>query len=80
MEIMEIRERIEEATQQEAKQIGKQNVEAIRHTIHNISQAFKRKDLEAAKMETTKLQYLVRIQEAVENKIGAVIEHEHRTL
>ena len=80
MEIMEIRERIEEANQPQAKQIGKQNLDAIKDTIHSISHAFKRKDLETAKLQTTKLQYLVRIQEAVEDKIGAIIESEHRTL
>mmetsp|Transcript_19023 Transcript_19023/g.26610 ORF Transcript_19023/g.26610 Transcript_19023/m.26610 type:complete len:269 (-) Transcript_19023:3078-3884(-) len=77
MEIMEIREKIEESSQRETIQIGKQNHDSIKDTIHRISQAFRRKDLEAAKLETTKLQYLIRIQEAVENKLGAVIETDH---
>ncbi|OMJ20788.1 hypothetical protein AYI70_g3886 [Smittium culicis] len=67
MVIMETREKLEDiSTEEEAKKIRKENFINIEDKIKEISEAFNQSDLEKAKKCTIELQYLNRIDDALE--------------
>lgn len=68
--IMETREQVEEANPEEAKELWNENRRVKLECMANISRTLKEKNYEEAKDEITKLQYLQRIEDTIEDKFG----------
>jgi len=66
-----IREEVAEAsTPIEIRALGKENIQKCKNTVDRLRENFKTGDVEAAKKNTIYLQYLSKIQEEVEQKLG----------
>jgi len=69
MEVLEIREMIEESTDvQYLQQIARQYEARMRAMINDVARAFDTNDVEGAKILTIRLKYISRIQEEASNK------------
>jgi len=67
-ELLETHETIEIATKEEAEEMGQKNKKEISKCIGNISKSFQENKLEESKDSLAKLQFLLNVQEAIENK------------
>ncbi|KNC97743.1 Fe-S protein assembly co-chaperone HscB [Spizellomyces punctatus DAOM BR117] len=79
MEVLDARERLEEAhAQSEIEEIRRENEKRMEETIDQLSQAFRDRDLDAAKRLAIQLQYWVNIKKAAQEWIpGKRIEIHH---
>lgn len=79
MEVLEAREEIEEAENEEDLEGMKTvNEDRIRESVGVIDEAFKKDDLESAKSESVKLRYWVNIRESIdgwERGVPVVLKH-----
>lgn len=79
MEVLEARERIEEAEKEEdLGEMKRVNEERIGESTRVLEQAFREDDLEKAKGEAVKLRYWVNIRESIdgwEKGVPVVLQH-----
>ncbi|KNG44635.1 fe-s protein assembly co-chaperone [Stemphylium lycopersici] len=79
MEVLEARESIEEAEQEDdLVEMRERNEERIKESTEVIDKAFREDDLDAAKSEAVKLRYWVNIKESIENwekGVPVVLQH-----
>jgi len=65
--VMEIREQVDEASQETLKILSMENKRRIEETCSVIGRAFEEDNLEQAVLATAKLQYWNRIEESIRN-------------
>ncbi|KAK5584151.1 hypothetical protein RB653_005758 [Dictyostelium firmibasis] len=73
MEVLEVREAIDEGTEEEIKKIAHENREKINDVIENLENEFQNKNYQEALKQTVYLRYLTRIQEEVHNRLDTHI-------
>ncbi|EGC33756.1 hypothetical protein DICPUDRAFT_154133 [Dictyostelium purpureum] len=69
MEVLEIREAIDEGTDEEITKIGNENREKINEVSKELESLFEKKDYQEALKRTVYLRYLTRIQEEIHKKL-----------
>ena len=80
MEVLELREAIEEAqVQQDVDAIKRENEERVKESVKLLEGAFKEDDIEAARKEAVKLRYWANVEETLhaweEGKPAPSLQH-----
>jgi len=80
MEVLELRERIEEAeVQRDVDEMKSENEKKVKESVKVLEEAFARDDIEAAKREAVRLRYWVNVEETLhaweEGKPAPLLQH-----